>query len=254
MNGAFYIGATGLRAQERALGIAANNIANMNTPGFKRSQVRFGELMVTRGDTDDLTRSPLSTPSGVAALATQANFEQGDLRASGSPLDIGIEGEGFIELLGPQGTSLLWRGGTLSTDADGLVTTADGLPLRSLITVPEGASDLRIGRDGTVSARLVGDVALTEIGKIDLVTVRDTGSLEQLSGGLYRLSDDRLATRVVPGEDGAGSILQGTLEASNVALSDEMVTLMLMQRAYAASAQVLQAGDQLMGIANGLRR
>lgn len=254
MNGAFYIGATGLRAQERALGIAANNIANMNTPGFKRSQVRFGELMIAGGMDADPTQMRTSMPSGVATLATHANFEQGELRATGSALDIGIEGEGFIELLGPEGTSLLWRGGTLSTDADGVLTTADGLALRSLITVPEGASDLRIERDGTVSALLAGDTGPTELGRIDLVTVRDAAALEQMSGGLYRLSDDRLASRVVPGEEGAGSMLQGALEASNVALSDEMVQLMVMQRAYAASAQVLQAGDQLMGIANGLRR
>lgn len=254
MNGAFYIGATGLRAQERALGVAANNIANMNTPGFKRSQIRFSELMSVQPASDGLSRVRLGNASGVAALEASPVFEQGELRATGSAFDIAVEGDGFIEVLGPEGQSLLWRGGTLSVSADGLLATADGLPLRALITVPDGTSELRIGRDGSVSGLLAGDTAATELGRIDLMTVRDLSSLESLSGGLYRADAADAASVLVPGEDGAGTIVQGAVEASNVALSNEMVTLMLMQRAYAASAQALQAGDQLMGIANGLRR
>lgn len=254
MNGAFYIGATGLRAQERALGVAANNIANMNTPGFKRSQIRFSELMSAQPASDGLSRAPFGRASGVAALEASPVFEQGELRATGSAFDIAVEGDGFIEVLGPEGQSLLWRGGTLSVSADGLLATADGLPLRALITVPEGVSELRIGRDGTVSGLVAGDAVATELGRIDLMAVRDLASLESLSGGLYRAGSADAASVMVPGEDGAGTIVQGAIEASNVALSNEMVTLMLMQRAYAASAQALQAGDQLMGIANGLRR
>lgn len=254
MNGAFYIGATGLRAQERALGVAANNIANLNTPGFKRSQIRFGELMSPAPATDALSESRFATAGGVAALEAAAVFDQGDIRETGNALDIAIEGDGFIEVLGAEGEGLLWRGGTLSISPDGLLATAEGMPLRGLIEVPEGASDIRIGRDGTVAAVLAGDTLATELGRIDLIAVRNTGSLEALSGGLYRAQTADAGSMMTPGEDGVGSIVQGAIEASNVALSNEMVTLMLMQRAYAASAQALQAGDQLMGIANGLRR
>ena len=245
MNNAFYIGATGLRAQERALGVTANNIANMNTPGFKRSQVRFSELTAVSAVTGEGS-------GGVAASAAAPVFDQGELRATGQTLDLAIEGAGFIEVLGPNGQGLLWRGGALSIGADGLLSTADGLPLRALITVPEGAADLTIGRDGLVTALLAGDSAATELGRIDLVTLRDSNAMEALSGGLYRATAE--AQAAVPDEEGAGALIQGAVEASNVALSNEMVSLMMMQRAYAANAQVLQAGDQLMGIANGLRR
>lgn len=254
MNGAFYIGATGLRAQERALGVAANNIANLNTPGFKRSQVRFTELMSIHPASDALSGIRSGGASGVAATGSAPVFEPGELRATGNELDIAIDGQGFIEVLGPEGEGLLWRGGTLAVGPDGLLGTADGLPLRALITVPDGASELRISPDGTVFALLGGDTVATELGRIDLLTVRNTASLEALSGGLYGTRTADAVAMGVPGEDGAGVIVQGAVEASNVALSNEMVMLMLMQRAYAASAQALQAGDQLMGIANGLRR
>lgn len=253
MNGAFYIGATGLRAQERALGVTANNIANMNTSGFKRGQIRFGELM-SPASPDGLQGARLGGPSGVAALETLSVFDQGELRATGSIMDFGIEGQGFVEVLGPQGEGLLWRGGTLSINPDGLLATADGLPLRALVTVPEGAADLRLHPDGVVTARLGGDENATELGRLDLASVANPESLEALGDGLYRPADAARVSALVPGEEGGGLFVQGALEASNVSLSVEMVQMMLMQRAYAASAQVLQAGDQLMGIANGLRR
>lgn len=252
MNGAFFIGATGLRAQERALSVTANNIANLNTPGFKRSQVRFGELMAPKIDLTTIGSTDLGL-AGVAATRTAQVFDQGDLRATGNVLDIAIDGDGFIEVLGSDGQSLLWRGGTLSIRPDGLLATADGMALRALITVPEGATDLRISRNGVVTGISTGDAMMSEFGQIDLVSIRDTSVLESVSGGLYRSPEDKVSPQV-PGDEGAGMIMQGSLESSNVALSTEMVELLLMQRAYAASAQALQAGDQLMSIANGLRR
>lgn len=243
MNGAFSIGATGLRAQERALNITANNIANMNTPGFKRSAVRFSELMgVGR-----------SAAGGVSALEAAPVFAQGELRTTGNALDVAIDGDGFIEVLGADARPLLWRGGTLSIGVDGLLSTADGLPLRAMITVPEGADALTISGDGMVAAVLAGDKTPTELGRIDLQRVSDLTGLKALGGGLYKSSGtDRAA--FAAGEEGVGVFVQRSIEGANVTLSNEMVMLMLMQRAYAASAQALQAGDQLMGIANGLRR
>lgn len=253
MNGAFYIGATGLRAQERALGVTANNITNMNTPGFKRSQIRFGELMSPQ-QADSLQLGRLGGASGVAALETLSVFDQGELRATGSTMDLGIEGEGFLEVLGPEGQGLLWRGGTLTVNPDGLLATADGLPLRALVTVPDGATQLRISGGGVVTAVLGGDESATELGRLDLASIANPESLAVLGGGLYRPEASARVSTLVPGEEGAGLFVQGSIEASNVSLSNEMVQMMLMQRAYAASAQALQAGDQLMGIANGLRR
>lgn len=254
MNSAFHIGATGLRAQEQALGITANNIANLNTPGFKRARVRFGELLSPAPAGDVLTRTLSSEASGVAALGADRVMNQGDLRATGEAMDLAIQGGGFLEVLGPEGQSLLWRGGTMTVGPDGLLGAGDGFPLRALITVPAGASQLRIAADGTVSAVVGGDEAATELGRLDLVSTADPDALEPIGAGLWRAAPGQALTTLAPGEEGAGLIVQGAVESSNVALSEEMVALMVMQRAYAASAQVLQAGDQLMGIANGLRR
>lgn len=256
MNGAFYIGATGLRSQERALDVTANNIANVNTPGYKRSEIRFSE-MVAPGS-QGLSLSPTArrgapTLSGVSAASSLRVFSQGELRETGQPLDLAIEGEGFIELLGPGGQSRLWRGGTLRIDQDGYLAAADGTPLKAMVSTPVGATSISIGRDGRVRALLPGDQTATEIGQIDLVLVKDMAGLEPLGDGLYRAADDEDLITVTPGEDG-GAFVQGAVETSNVELSEEMVMLLLMQRAYAANSQVIQAGDQLMSIANGLRR
>ncbi|MET4682568.1 flagellar hook-basal body protein [Brevundimonas faecalis] len=255
MNGVFQIGATGLRSQERALEIAANNIANLNTPGFKRAQIRFGELVTTAGvDPLKQTTAERLVGAGVAAEDAGRDFTGGEIRRTGAPLDLAVDGDGLIEVLGPDGRFLLWRGGRLSVDADGLLTNQAGLPLRALITIPEGAKELKISSTGVVTAVLPDSTAPVELGRIDLVLVQADRGLKPIGDGLYEALDPRALKTMVPGEDGAGHLAQGAVEASNVELSSEMVALLMLQRAYAANAQVLQAGDQLMAIANGLKR
>lgn len=251
MNGAFYIAATGLRSQQSALDITANNIANLNTPGFKRATVRFSELVApTQGASPNAPDAP---PSGVAADGSERVFTQGELRETGAAMDLAIRGDGFIELMGPSGRSLLWRGGTLKVGEDGFLAASNGMSLRGMIAAPTGASDIQVSADGHVTA-LLDDQARREIGRIDLAMVRDPASLSAVGEGVYELAEGGDVITVAPGEDGGGVFVQGSLEASNVQISDEMVTLLLTQRAYAANAQVVQAGDQLMAIANGLKR
>lgn len=254
MNGAFYIGATGLEAQQRALDVIANNIANINTPTFKRSQVRFSELVSPTGAVDELQPLTIAGLSGVAISGSPKVFAQGDLRETGNPLDIAVSGDGLLELLGPGGKSLLWRGGALKVNADGYLAAGNGLPLKAMISVPVGTTALSISRGGIVTATIDGIEDPREIGKIDLVLAKDMAGLSPQGEGLYETADLANLMTASPGEDGAGALVQGSLEMSNVQLSDEMVMLLLMQRAYGANAQVLQAGDQLMAIANGLRR
>jgi flagellar basal-body rod protein FlgG len=168
-------------------------------------------------------------------------------------MDVAIRGDGFIELAGPDGQTLLWRGGTLGVSADGFLAGPDGMPLKAMISVPEGASQFAIDASGDVRALMPGDTEASIIGHIDLVMVRDTTSLGDVDGGLFRpASDADLVT--ADADHGGGAFVQGSIEQSNVELTDEMVSLMMMQRAYAASAQLVQAGDQLMAIANGLKR
>jgi flagellar basal-body rod protein FlgG len=257
MNGAFYVGATGLQAQQRALDVVANNISNINTMGFKRSEVRFAELVgpVTQTENADpiLVRPATDALSGVQAREAVRIFQQGDLRETGKPFDIAISGDGFIELLGPSGETWLWRGGTLRVNADGLLETESGLALKALIEVPEDSTELRIDRDGVVRSLSAGLDAAEELGTISLAMPRDPELVEAMGSGFYRVPDDGELETVLNGQDG-GVIVQGSLEASNVELTTEMVSLLLLQRAYAANAQAVQAGDQLMSIANNLRR
>lgn len=253
MNGVFYIGATGLHAQQRALDVVANNIANINTPGFKRSEVRFSELVAPRAEDLQSGLDASSSPLGAMVQGSPRIFTQGDLKPTGRPMDIAIRGEGFLELLGPGGQTLLWRGGALSVGADGLLG-ANGMPLKAMISPPADATSISIGQDGLVRATVDGEAQSRELGQIDVVRPRDMDGLSGLDGGLYEVADEGDLTAMVPGEDGAGVLVQGALEASNVQLSDEMVTLLLMQRSYAANAQIVQAGDQLMAIANSLKR
>ncbi|MEO8113196.1 MAG: flagellar hook-basal body protein [Phenylobacterium sp.] len=257
MNGAFYIGATGLSAQQRALDVVANNIANLNTPGYKRTQARFAELVAPQANPLDPSASvgqATSAMLGVSADMSPRDFTQGPLTLTGRPMDLAIDGTGFIELVGPAGQTLLWRGGSLQVNNDGYLAAANGMPLKAMISPPAGTTALTIGQDGKVQATVGGEADPRSVGQIDLVQVKDLMSLSALDGGLFQPANDRDVTDSVPGEEGAGVLRQGAMEASNVQLTDEMVSLLLMQRAYSANAQVVQAGDELMSIANSLRR
>ncbi len=256
MNGAFHIAAIGLEAQQRALDTIANNISNVNTPAFKRSGVRFSEMLATRADPAtaraDLGEDSLS-PAGVIADTAFMLDEGGKLETTGRPFDLAIDGRGFVEVMGPGGETLLWRGGGLKVGEDGLLATATGLPLKAAITVPDDATTIEIGADGVVRA-VVGESGPVEIGQIMLVKAEDSAALQRLDGGFYRAEDGARLLDAQPGEDGTGLLVQGAIEGSNVELTAEMVQLMMVQRAYAANAQIVQAADQLMGIANNLRR
>lgn len=262
MNGVFYIGATGLNAQQTAVDVTANNIANMNTPAFKRGTVSFAELVSPVGNDPGTAATVGAARAGSAAAGVSADpglhvFTAGELHTTSNPLDLAVKGDGFIEL-GVDATSaelVLWRGGTLHVGSDGFLAAPNGQPLRPMISVPREATSISIDTDGKVLAVVPDQSAPIEIGQIELVIPSDMRSLQSLGGGIYQIRDDGSAiSRVKPGEDNAGTLAQGFSEASNVSLSDELVNLMVYQRAYAANARLVQAGDELMSIANGLKR
>jgi flagellar basal-body rod protein FlgG len=256
LSGAFHIAAIGLDAQQKALDTIANNISNINTTAFKRTDIRFSEVLATQ-PADGTTRSDLAAgevaSAGVRSDALYLLNEQGRIDATGSPTDLAINGAGFIELMGPGGQTLLWRGGGLKVGSEGQLMSASGLELKAGISVPVDAKAVEIGSDGVVRAKTETD-ELVDIGQIMLVRVDDPSSVERMDGGLYRVLEDSRLTEAKPGEDGAGILLQGSLERSTVELNEEMVHLLMVQRAYAANAQVVQAADQFMALANGLRR
>jgi flagellar basal-body rod protein FlgG len=257
MNGAFYVGATGLQAQQRGLEVIANNVANINTSAFKRSEIRFSELVMRTAVRADVEPTVIALPdvlSGVEARIAPRVYAQGDLRQTGKPFDLAISGDGFVEVLGPGGQVWLWRGGGFQVGADGLLETDTGLTLKALIEVPEDAGEIRIERGGRVLAQVAGEEDPIAIGNISIAMPEDIGNLEAVGQGYFRATDEQQLRIYEPGEQGKGVFVQGSIEASNVDLSSEMVTLLLMQRAYGANAQIVQVGDQLMAIANGLRR
>ncbi|WP_432200674.1 flagellar hook-basal body protein [Erythrobacter sp. W53] len=257
MNGAFEIGAVSLKTQQRALETIANNIANINTPAFKRAEVQFAEIVTSNTDAvteNERVAREAATLNGGVRMATRAMMsELGELRTTGSAMDIAIEGQGFIELMGPNGENVLWRGGRLDVDRDGYLAAAGGTALRSLIAIPDDVTELTIDRDGVIRGA-GNDGDQVELGQIMLVRPESETELEPLGGGLYRLADGARAIDAVPGEDGVGAIRQGMLEGSNVEMTAAMVEMLVLQRAYAASAQVIQAADQVSSITNNLKR
>lgn len=257
MNGAFYIGALGLDAQQRALDVVANNVANINTTGFKRESVRFSELVSPLREVEDGAEAPadpITGVSGVTISGTPRVWSEGSINVTGQVTDLAINGAGFIDVLGPSGKALLWRGGALQINPEGYLSTPDGTPLRAMISVPQGATNLTISADGTVSAVIDQSSQPRQLGRIDLTLTKAPDTLADQGGGYFEATDPTSLMTVRPGEEGSGVLVQGALESGNVDLSTEMITLLLLQRAYAADAQVVQAGDQLMSIANELRR
>lgn len=257
MNGAYEVGAVALRAQQRALETHANNVANINTPGFKRAEVQFSEIVATRGnplsENERLAQQSPAQNGGVRMATRMMLSDHGELQATGSSLDIAIDGSGFIELMGPDGESLLWRGGKLEIDRDGFLAAQGLAPLQAMISVPEDARSLRIGIDGTVQAE-IEDGELLDIGQIMLVRQQSDDDLIPMGAGQYRMAENVRLLDGVPGEDGAGFIRQGMMEQSNVEMTEAMVEMLILQRAYAASAQVIQTADQVASITNSLSR
>lgn len=257
MNGAMDIGAVALRAQQRALDTIANNVANVNTPTYKRVDTSFSEVMGRQiqpvSQAELLAARELLPAGGVRFSPQEMLFQQGELRVTGNRLDLAIDGAGFIELLGPDGQLLLWRGGRLKLLDDGLLASDSGHALRANISVPDDATNFTITADGVVKADLP-EAEGVELGQIALVRASAADDVERLDRGLYRPAEDARLTDARPGEDGAGLFAQERIENSNVQLTEEMVNLLTVQRAFAASAQIVQAADQLAGITNSLKR
>jgi flagellar basal-body rod protein FlgG len=256
MNAAFEIGAAALRAEQKAMEILANNVANVNTSTFKRSEVRFAEVMAREAQTLERAETTPTAPtgggSGVRVAVQDMLLTPGEIRATGNPLDLAIDGQGMIELVGPGGESLFWRGGTLRVSAEGLLSSSDGFPLRAGIVVPDDAETMTIARDGLVSVA-TSEGEKIEIGQLGLVRFDHADALERLDNGLFSPAAGARLVDAHPGEDGAGTFAQGSAEGSNVTLTQEMVQMLVVQRAFAANAQIIQAADQLAAITNNLK-
>lgn len=259
---ALYSAASGMNAQELAIDTIANNLANVNTNGFKRVRVDFQDLiyqtLLSPGTTSGAgTEIPtgIQVGHGSRASSTQRIFSQGEFKQTEAPLDLVIEGEGFFQILNNDGELVYTRAGAFRLDGQGRVVTSDGLLLQPPITIPADASNISISKDGIVEVTLAGSNQAQQLGVIQLARFSNPAGLEAIGQNLFRPTQSSGQAQVgTPGLDGYGSLLQGFLELSNVKLVEEMVSMIVAQRAYEISSKSIQAADEMLNVANNLRR
>jgi len=264
MSNALQIAATGMQAQQANLEAIANNLSNVNTAGFKRGSVGFVDLMVRiasgpaglDADMHDLSATmPSRIGAGVGIASMLRHFDSGELKKTDSPLDLAIRGEGFLEVSRADGSSAFWRGGTLKVNSEGQLATQSGLIIKPGITIPDHAQAISVSADGRVQVTVPGQSVPVEVGQLQMARFASAGELEALGDSLYLpTAESGEAVTGRPGEDGLGTLAQGHIEASNVRMVDEMVNLMLAQRAYQASLKVMQAFDEMSALTNNLRK
>lgn len=258
MINSLYISATGMHAQQQNVDSIANNLANANTVGFKKNRVAFSDAVYRVASGQRGSEPGEIHPAfgiGTVVSGNGKSFAQGEIKQTGGALDLAIRGTGFLEVLLPDGTAAVTRYGALQVNKDGLLANSEGLALKQQVQVPADALEVVIDPNGKVSARMQNEKQLTELGQIELVSYSNLAGLDPIGDNLYSASERAGApTLGKPGEDGFGSLAQGYLEASNVQLAEEMVNLVLAQRAYELNAKVIQASDEMLSISNNLRR
>jgi len=259
---ALYTAATGMVAQQLNVDVVANNIANVNTTGFKKSRVDFQDLLyqverLVGAQAAGGSQVPTGTEVGLGVRpgAIQKVFEQGEFQQTGNPLDLVIEGDGFFQILLPDGRTAYTRDGTFKRDSTGRVVTSDGFPLQPDIVVPANATEISVSTDGTVSVLLAGQAQPQQVGTITLARFINPAGLSAVGRNAYvETAASGPPITGVAGQEGLGTIGQGFLEISNVDVVQEMVALIIAQRAYEANSRGIQTADEMLGVANALRR
>lgn len=257
-----YTAATGMEAQQLNIDVIANNLANVNTTGFKRSRVDFQDLLYQTIRTAGAAQAQgVQIPTGIQVglgtrvASVQKLFTQGDFQMTGNKLDVLIEGNGFFQVMLPSGNLAYTRDGSFKIDGQGRLVTSDGYPVQPEITIPAGAKEISIGEDGTVSATLAGQSTPQELGQIQLVGFTNPAGLESLGRNLFAQTEaSGEPVPGTPGQDGLGTLAQGYVEMSNVKVVEEMVNMIIAQRAYEVNSKSIQAADEMLNIANNIRR
>ncbi|OIO68425.1 MAG: flagellar basal-body rod protein FlgG [Zetaproteobacteria bacterium CG12_big_fil_rev_8_21_14_0_65_55_1124] len=259
---ALWTAATGMAAQALNVDVIANNLANVNTTGFKRGRANFQDLMYQQIKSAGAEASAAGTqlPTGiqvglgVRAAGIESIFLEGSFKNTSNPLDLAIEGRGFFQILMPNGDLAYTRAGAFSMDNQGQIVTSDGNVLQPAITIPPDALTINIGADGTVSVEQPGG-ASTVVGQIQLADFSNPAGLTHLGHSLFQANNaSGQAITGNAGANGLGNLGQGTLEMSNVNIVEEMVNLIAGQRAYEMNSKAVQAGDEMLQTANNIRR
>lgn len=252
MNLSLYSAATGMEAQQLNLNTISNNLANVNTPGFKRSKIEFQDMLYQKpraagaeAGGGNLVPTGIEIGNGSRVAATSKVFTQGQVTATGEKLDIAIQGDGFLEVQRPDGTSAYTRDGSLKLSPGGQITTSDGLPvLNGFQAVPPGTTNINISDNGEVTYQGANG---SQTFRITLTRFANPSGLGSLGGNLYEETPASGTPEIgSPGEEGYGSVLQGYTETSNVNIVEEMVNLIIAQRAYEINSKSIQTSDEML--------
>ena len=251
---ALYSAATGMEAQETNINVIANNLANVNTTGFKRSRANFQDLLYhneravgSSASADTQVPTGIQVGLGTRTASVGKVYTSGDLEQTGSDLDLAIKGDGFFQVEMPDGETAYTRDGSLKKDSEGRLVTADGNPVVPEIVIPENATKVAVGNDGSVTAYLDAESRGTEIGELELARFGNPSGLKSIGGNL-QLESAASGTPILgaAGTDGFGSIAQGFLENSNVSIMQEMINLISGQRAYEINSKAVKAADEIL--------
>ncbi|BEV15192.1 flagellar basal-body rod protein FlgG [Herbaspirillum sp. DW155] len=249
-----WISKTGLDAQQTQLDVISNNLANVSTNGFKRSRAVFEDLLYQTvrqpgAQSSQQTQLPsgLQIGTGVRPVATERIFTQGNVNQTNNDKDLAIQGNGFFQILLPDGTTAYTRDGSFQTDNQGQLVTSSGYTLQPPITVPLNTTKLTVGRDGTVSIMQAGSTATTQIGTIQVATFINPAGLESRGENLYvETAASGTPNPNTPGTNGAGALWQGYVETSNVNVVEELVNMIQTQRAYEINSKAITTSDQML--------
>jgi flagellar basal-body rod protein FlgG len=258
MDASMWVAKTGLDAQQTRMNVISNNLANVNTTGFKRDRAVFEDLLYQNvrqagGQTGANTQAPtgLMLGTGVRVVATEKLHAQGNMVNSQNPLDMAIAGDGHFQITQADGTIAYTRDGNFKVSATGQLVTSNGAPLQPAITIPPTASSVTIGRDGTVSVELQGGAGQQVLGQVLLARFLNPAGLQSAGQNLMIQTPASGVPQVVPpGTAGAGTLMQGTLEASNVNVVEEMVNMIETQRAYEINSKAISAVDGMLKYIN----
>jgi flagellar basal-body rod protein FlgG len=259
---ALYTAASGMDAQQTNIDNVAHNLANVNTTGFKKSRVEFEDMVYQQvkapgTPNTSSTESPIGLEIGLGtrAVATARDFASGNLETTNGPLDMAIEGAGFFQVTMPDGTIAYTRAGAFHLNQEGQVVTAEGYPLEPGVTIPKDATSISISKQGVVSVSIAGQAAPQQVGTIQLATFQNAAGLEALGSNFFKVTTaSGEPTNSTPGTEGLGTIAQGFLEQSNVSIVEEMINMILGQRAYEANSKVVHTADEMMQDVNQLAR
>lgn len=254
--------ASGMTSQQINIDSISHNLANVNTVSYKKGRVNFQDLMYQElRATGAPTASGINHPTGVQiglgskVVSTEKLFTQGNFQQTGNQFDVAIEGDGFFQVTLPSGDTGYTRDGGFKVDADGNLTTSEGYLVSPAITIPENATEFIVGSDGTVGVSLPGESEVSEIGNLETVRFINPSGLRYVGRNTYLESGaSGQPLTGTPGEEGLGTIVQGIREMSNVNVVDEMVDMISAQRAYEINSKAIQTSDEMLQVANGLKR